>query len=1804
MSEHDHEPEHEHDDPNPTLERNLERLLASASEPTRVPADTRARMLGRLREQTAATRAASRSPAPHASLAHPDPRTQARRRMLSRASLAVALAAALLLAWLLGLGDRLVDTPEPPSFATIQHRNDAIAPQRVTLADGSIALLRAGAALDELGPRHLRLSAGEVLLDVVEAAEPLLVETPQGRALVLGTRLLLRSEAERTFAAVLRGQAKLVDGAGELLLRAGEQAALTGTAPLALAGRRLTHEVEWAKPLLAAADDHEVVRRGNLIARVPRWTGQTGPSPEWPLPIRAMTVDVVIEGGHVRTTIDQTFFNPVARQLEGIYQFPLPSGAAVSRLAMYVDGQRMEAGVVTREQGRDIYEQIVHTRRDPALLEWMQGNLFQIRIFPLPGRTEKRVLLSYTQALDELYGTGELRVPIPAIDHPVGELTYRIRVVGGAREVRLDPRSHAFELSSQGDDQIAEFKATNHAIGDDIALDLVPNAAPAEIQLQRLRLADGRRTLGVTLRPDLRALVDVSTEAPPRDVVVLFDTSASRGPAELDAQRRFAIGLIDQLDGRDRVSLLAFDSTVRSFASGLVGVDQLDRSALASFLAQETRAGLGLSDLGGAIDQAALELAAAPRLTDAPERAPVLVLLGDGLAHAASRDQDALELRARMPSEARFVAVSFGQAYDQPLLARLAALGEGVHLHVPEGESDMAWQALELFSRLSTPRLLDLEVRLLDGSGAAIATRTTHADTRSLAEGERLTVFAELAANEPDPVSIELAGAVVGPATIPGRPRERWTVTHALPAALEQARWLPRAWARAHVAALIDEGVEPNREAITALGLEHFLVTPTTSLLVLENEAMYREFDVHRPPLDAWAAYEAPDRIEVVREGPAIVDEGELIARTPVGILVDYGNSQSIVARRTRGFGSLQPDATIGLGSLGLIGSGRGGGGTGVGGFGFGLRGNSLPKSEFKKSGIKSLESGRFANQQTSWGWAAGETTGGLAGPMVPAALDLPNSGFSAAFVGGARLDRSMPWPQAMYWTGDVRLDDLGEQVPALFEDAFDVQREELLLDLLDERGQDAVRGSVSEAARERIAASRAASTNLRFRLPEGGELDIDGEGRFALVQTRWKALVEHVTYDGESLRADHPQLGLSVVRAVGPTSPALLERWVPWLIPKAEHLERFYTVELASPNRLVLRPLAPVSSTSEPTPPALRLEVALDEQARVSAIELWAGEYLRSKTSFAWTDASLTIESERPRARAQVLERVAGPARRIAELGREQATRVALPLRSPASLEHALGRETPGSAAWVAIQQQRLASLAAIANHGALLPVLDQLREHAGRVLPGELALAGAGVALTSDAELVERVLASAEASAPDSRVAAYLRAGIRSRKGDAKPMRALVKSERGSPIGMLASYRVLLHETERRVSVKSMPTLTTFLADYTHPAFAFVATQRVANGLWSSTKARSAAWLALAEHEGPWTLRAMHEAAGTLYGSDDARAAELFLQAFERAREHDEVPLIDWRAQWSIRNTLGDAGWELMWTRLRERVAKSGDPHQALAFLDAAWQVGRLDEAPRVLEQLDAAAIDVDTGLALYDTLTTLGRVHEANAVLQTIVAQLPDDPAVLLRASSAAEQQGRLREAAETLDRALDRALAGEGMTLDELRSGYARLFELRARLARPIAGSSADAEALRAALATADRWRLEDPDNGEIDRLCADLLWSLGRDAEAWRALSSVIDRHPQEGEALAWLANALERAGELERADSVWQRAILVEPTEPTHRLRRAQNLLGREQDGEAAELLADIREGEWQPRFDFVVTQAKQLEKLVVSRDE
>ena len=53
-----------------------------------------------------------------------------------------------------------------------------------------------------------------------------------------------------------------------------------------------------------------------------------------------------------------------------------------------------------------------------------------------------------------------------------------------------------------------------------------------------------------------------------------------------------------------------------------------------------------------------------------------------------------------------------------------------------------------------------------------------------------------------------------------------------------------------------------------------YVMTPFTSLLVLENDDMYKRFNVDRGRKDHWAMYPAPEKIKVVFE-PVEGDAGD-----------------------------------------------------------------------------------------------------------------------------------------------------------------------------------------------------------------------------------------------------------------------------------------------------------------------------------------------------------------------------------------------------------------------------------------------------------------------------------------------------------------------------------------------------------------------------------------------------------------------------------------------------------------------------------------------------------------------------------------------------------------------------------------------------------------------------------------------------------------------------------------------------------------------------------------------------------------
>src|SRR5687768_8970333 len=94
--------------------------------------------------------------------------------------------------------------------------------------------------------------------------------------------------------------------------------------------------------------------------------------------VRVDLVDRVL-----RYEITETFVNRGARVGEADYMFPLPKGAAFQDLKLSINGEMVAGETMNADRARRIYEEIVRSQRDPALLEWMGYGLFRARIFPI-----------------------------------------------------------------------------------------------------------------------------------------------------------------------------------------------------------------------------------------------------------------------------------------------------------------------------------------------------------------------------------------------------------------------------------------------------------------------------------------------------------------------------------------------------------------------------------------------------------------------------------------------------------------------------------------------------------------------------------------------------------------------------------------------------------------------------------------------------------------------------------------------------------------------------------------------------------------------------------------------------------------------------------------------------------------------------------------------------------------------------------------------------------------------------------------------------------------------------------------------------------------------------------------------------------------------------------------------------------------------------------------------------------------------------------------------------------------------------
>jgi Ca-activated chloride channel homolog len=178
------------------------------------------------------------------------------------------------------------------------------------------------------------------------------------------------------------------------------------------------------------------------------------PPPDSGLRIAYQRVDVTINNQVATTRIDQLFVNESDWLVEGSYFFPLPPGAVVSQLTMWVDGQPIEAKILGSEEARQIYDDIVRQLRDPALLEYVGTQAIQANVFPIPPGDERRIEIEYSQVLTAVNGLFHYVYPQSSklyTNLPLDTQSIRVAVQSNEAIRAIYSPSHPVAISREGE---------------------------------------------------------------------------------------------------------------------------------------------------------------------------------------------------------------------------------------------------------------------------------------------------------------------------------------------------------------------------------------------------------------------------------------------------------------------------------------------------------------------------------------------------------------------------------------------------------------------------------------------------------------------------------------------------------------------------------------------------------------------------------------------------------------------------------------------------------------------------------------------------------------------------------------------------------------------------------------------------------------------------------------------------------------------------------------------------------------------------------------------------------------------------------------------------------------------------------------------------------------------------------------------------------------------------------------------------------------------------------------------------------
>lgn len=547
----------------------------------------------------------------------------------------------------------------------------------------------------------------------------------------------------------------------------------------------------------------------------------------WNVKVDYHRVEVTVRDQIATTAIDMQFTNDGEGLAEGTFIFPLPAGAAVDELVMYIDGQAIESKILPAGEARAIYDEIVRQYRDPALLEYIGTSAIQANVFPIPAGESRRIEISYGQVLEVDNNLLHYIYPMhPALnDRPIGQMSVSVDVESNDPISNIYSPSHPIVVSRDADDDGSfrvGYEATNFVPGEDFSL--FYGIASETINVNLLTYRESATEDGffmLLVQPPLRVDAD---RVIPKDVIIVLDQSGSMDGAKWDQAREATGYVLDNLNPADRFNMVVFSTGARVYANTMQPVSEADdASAWVNGMFAE-----GGTDIN-------LALTTALDMAD-PDRTTTVLFLTDGLATEGTVETDAIleNVEARANDKTRIFTFGVGDDVDTFLLDRLFQGFRGAGSYVRPGER-IDEEVAGLYNKISAPVLTDTTLDF-DGALVELLYPQTLPD---LFAGEQLTLVGRYR-NGVENLTLTLSGTVEDEAV-----RYAYDGLDLRDNAGGEA-FIARLWAQRRIGDLLNT-IRLNGEneelvdSVVSLSVRYGIITPYTSFLIEEDDILTQQ---------------------------------------------------------------------------------------------------------------------------------------------------------------------------------------------------------------------------------------------------------------------------------------------------------------------------------------------------------------------------------------------------------------------------------------------------------------------------------------------------------------------------------------------------------------------------------------------------------------------------------------------------------------------------------------------------------------------------------------------------------------------------------------------------------------------------------------------------------------------------------------------------------------------------------------------------------------------------------------------------